>query len=55
MIGEAARPHDHQPHYLETLAANVLGQDVGRDGYAGVLLRGVLGADEDAEVGIEGM
>lgn len=37
-------PHDLST--LETLATKVLGQDVGGRGYVGVLLRGVLGAEE---------
>ena len=39
--------HDHQTHHPETLAAKVLGQDIGRAGDVGVLLRGVLGANEE--------
>ena len=38
---------DHPAHDPETLAAKVLGQDVGDPGHAGVLLRGVLGTDEN--------
>ncbi len=38
---------DHPAHDPETLAAKVLGQDVGRAGHVGVLLRGVLGTDEE--------
>lgn len=40
--------HDHPAHHPETLAAKVVGPDVGRVSYAGVLLRGLLGTDEDA-------
>ena len=39
--------YDHRSHHPETLAAKVLGQDVGDPGHARVLLRGVLGADEE--------
>ena len=40
--------HDHSTHHPKTLAAKVLGQDSSRAGYVGLLLRGVLGTDEDA-------
>ena len=38
----------HDCDHPETLAAKVLAQDVGDPDHAGVLLRGVLGTDEEA-------